>query len=286
MEQIEGLENFPLMDFSKTSGTKFEAYYAKKNSKLRMYDENHVIKASGDNLEFLKRLELLNIEQVNSPIKILQDKFDMRKYYIVSKYLDNYLELSYCNNNFLLFAEVLDYFIQILTILEECHQNSFYVGDIHSSNILISPDKKAFLFDFDKSFFLDDKIIGAFKDLNLYTIYEIPIIKNILKYTYGVNEEYLSFYNSNIELLKPFFIENDKEFIIREIINLLFWKFYKDEREITKYDIKKLTLSRSLEKKLIDCLINNNPLYTEDYLIAELNELKESKLVRKKLNNN
>lgn len=181
---------------------------------------------------------------------------------------------------------MLDCFIQILQILEKCHRSDFYVGDLHTSNILISPDKKAYLFDFDQSIFIKNKIISGDKNETLSTLYQNPIINNVLKETYGVSEENFSFYNSYIQLLKPFFSEIDKEYIIREIIRLILFKLgiCKDEYDITKRDITKLFLSKNLEKKLITCLIERIPLEYDDYLIFDLMDLKESKLIRKKLN--
>ena len=290
MKKINGLQNFSFIDFSKTAGEledqRTELYYNKKNSKIRMFDDSHIIKLAGNNLEFVKNLEALNIEQVNSPIDFLQDKHEENKYYIISKYLENYLELDYYSKQLLPLEEILNYFIQIMQILQNCHNKDFFVGDLHFSNILISPDKKAFLFDFDKSIFLKDKIISADKNESLYTLYDNFFVQNILKNTYGIRKEDLSFYNSNIDLLIPYFIEMDKECILREIIGLLCYKFqiHKDKYEITKNDFKKMPLPRSLEKKLIDCLINNNPLYSDDYLIDELTDFKDSRLVRKKLN--
>lgn len=74
MEEINGLQDFSLIDFAKTAGninnaTK-EIYYERKNNRIRMYDANHVIKVAGNNIEFLNLLKSLNINQVNSPDKI------------------------------------------------------------------------------------------------------------------------------------------------------------------------------------------------------------------------
>ena len=289
MEKIKSLNDFSLMDFSKTAGeekSKYaEIYYERKNNKIRMYDENHIIKTSGNNLEFLELLKSLNIEYVNSPVKILQDEKNSNKFYIVCKYLNDCLELDFYKN-IIPFNEILDYLIKVLITLENCHQNDFYVGDLHISNILISPDKKAYIFDFDQSIFIKEKIITMAKDETLFTLYDNVMLKEMLQNRYGIKEEDLTFYNANIELLKSVFMEYDKEYILRGIIRLIFLRLGMkiDEYSFTKHDISKLSLSRNFEKKLNNCLIQNIPLSSDDYLIDEINELKESRLIRKKLN--
>lgn len=51
-----------LWNFSKTAGpiksAKSKIYYNRKNSKLRMDDDNQVIKTSGNNLEFFRGHEV------------------------------------------------------------------------------------------------------------------------------------------------------------------------------------------------------------------------------------
>lgn len=103
-------------------------------------------------------MKSLNIDRVNSPIKIVQDD-QKNKYYIISKYLDKNLQLDFCAKNLISFETTLDYFIQLLTILKNCYDNNFYVGDVHVSNNLIFSDKKAFLFDFDQSIFIKNNKI-------------------------------------------------------------------------------------------------------------------------------
>lgn len=289
MNKIESLKEYPKLDFEKHAGTlKYKSkniYYSKKNSVLRKFDEDNVIKASGKNLEYLTFLKQLNIEQVNSPWEILESEHEDNKYFIVSKYLKDCIELDYLNEKTDSFENILDCLIQTLQVLEKCHKEDFFVLDLHSSNILVSPNKHIYLFDFDQSLFIkSNKIISSIVGEQFDGLFECATVKELFKNCFAIREEDLPFYNSNVTLLKPGFIEYDKEYVLREMIRLIFAKkrILIDGYEITKRDISKLQVSKKLEKKLVNCLIYRYPLEYNDYLISDLMDLKESRLVRKK----
>lgn len=288
MERCNNFNDLPGINVTKTCSInkflEFQGIYREKGKKIKIYDSNHVIKKAGYRLEYLEMLKNLNIPLVNSPVKILEgSNINLQSYYIVSQYLHNHKDFDaffYLNKDL---EQAINILILLLETLKKCHQQDFFPGDLHYSNILVSLEGTPKLFDFDTSLFI--KKDGLFvQDGSLKTIFYDNNITYLLRTYYNINEEQYLEYEEKYNQLQEIFAFFDKLYIISKIIDFFQYK----RGDISKLDegtfkiqsIKKLGLPSTLEKKLISILCEGEVLQSEDYFIDELTDLSESRLIR------
>lgn len=289
MEVINNFKDFKPLDFQKHAGiykdTRERVIYKKKDGVVRLYDEDNVIKKTGNNIEYLQKLSSLNIKGVNSPNKICINGKIPGYYYIVSKYLKDAIELEYFERKTKSFEEILIIFIKLLEILEECHDNDFYLYDIHSGNVLVNSNLEPCFFDFDNSLFIsENKTIFESKSSSFSDCMRYNETRECFTRCFGPLDGLESFYNSNASILTNFFQQFDKEYLLKMLLDMMYVRMGYDINaycDLDKNDIKKLGISRAFRNKLINVFVNGEPFDEKEYFIDELKEMQGSRLVRK-----
>lgn len=277
MNKIDNFENLPNIKYYKQHGhaivSNNNSYFRAKNNKIRMYDDTHIIKKSGSNIEYLIELVNLNVEGVNTPNDI---GYSDNEYFIISKYLDNTKSLLSLSKNILSLKDYLIIIDKLLSYIENCHKQDFYIIDINSLNVLIDNSLTPYLYDFDTSCFIkDNKLIAISNDINSY------INDNF------INQVLTKYYNNNgdINSYKDKFIFIDKLEIISLIIENLLERLdisFNTSEYLNNYElIRKIGLSHNFENNIIN-LINGLPLAKDNYFHEEVQELATSHFVRKR----
>ena len=235
--------------------------------------------------EYLQKLSSLNIKGVKNPNKICINGKIPGYYYIVSKYLKDAIELEYFERKTKSFEEILVIFIKLLEILEECHDNDFYLYDIHSGNVLVNSNLEPCFFDFDNSLFIsENKTIFESKSSSFSDCMRHNETRECFTRCFGPLDGLESFYNSNASILTNFFQQFDKEYLLKMLLDMMYVRMGYDINaycDLDKNDIKKLGISRAFRNKLINVFVNGEPFDEKEYFIDELKEMQGSRLVRK-----
>lgn len=289
MESIADIKQFDTLDFQKHAGiyksNDERLLYTKKINVVRLFDEDHVIKKAGNNIEYLTLLQALNIDGVNTPSEIYANGRIPGTYFIVSKYLKNAIDLEYYNRKTDSFEPILNIFINLMKILKSCHDNNFYLFDIHSGNVLIDENAKPYYFDFDRSLFIkDNKLILESISAGLSHFLEDNFVKECFTRCFGEIDGLQNFYMNNADLLVNFFEQFDKEYSMKMFLDIIYMRLKCDINpycKLDKNDINKLGLSRSFTKKLRNTFIYGEPFAGDEYFLDELEEMQKSRLARK-----
>lgn len=283
MENFKNFETLQKIKFYEQHGYKMVSdnfsYFRSKNTKVRMFDSNHVIKKSGSKLEYLEELKKLNIEGINSPEKILFNEID-NSYFLVSPYLKECMTLGYYVGREPSMKDIVIIIDKVLALLEKCHNNDFYVIDMNDLNILINNANDVFFYDFDTSCFIkNNELISTSDDVNAYA--KDVLIKYVLLnyYNYKIDNDYdVNYYQDKFMFVDKFQVIF---LLIDYFLNRLQIGF--DYFEYIEHPglIKKIGFGKNFENKILQ-IIKGVPLESNNYFHDELQELAESRFIRKR----